>query len=230
MAAIPRLSDSEPIAETEALPSPEAQSSEAASLSRLKVLHGEAEETALLANLLGRSLYVTVTLALASALALVFASTGLERELAWGALMGLALTALMRAYRRAIAASFERAALRSYAYDLNAILLYAGFAWGAGAFLVLAPDAHSAVVFLYSAGIAATLAAILRKLSSSLNFIAPVAVMTAASVLLRALPGALLTASAVLVGCALVAGVAVLASYREALSRRVPLWSDASPV
>ena len=223
MAAIPRASDSAPLAE------PDAQPSEAASLGRLKVLHTEAEETALLANLLGRSLYAIVTLAVASALTIVFAGTGLERELAWGTLMVLALGALIRAYRRTIAAPFERAALRSFAYDLNAILLYAGFAWGAGAFLALSPDAHPVIVLVYSAGIAAALAVILRKLTSSLNFTAPVAVMTAASVLVRALPGSLLTAAAVLGACALVVGVVALASYREALSRRVPLWSDASP-
>jgi len=224
MAAIPRVSGSDEI-----VAEPEAQLPETASLSRLKALHSEAEETALLANLLGRSLYATVTLALACVLTLVLAQTGIERELAWGGLMVLALGALIRAYRHTIAAPFERAALRSFAEDLNATLLYAGFAWGAGAFLALSADAPPAIVLVYSAGISAVVAAILRKQTPTLNFIVPVAVMTAASTVLRALPDYLIMAPAVLAACALVAGAVAFASYRETLSRRVPLWSDASP-
>jgi hypothetical protein len=224
MAVIPRVSASgvEAVAEAEILPT------EAATLSRLKALHSEAEETALLANLLGRSLYATMTLALASAAAIALANTGLAREAAFGVLMLCALGALMRAYRHAIAVPFERAALRSFAEDLNAIFLYAGFAWGAGAFLALAADAHPVAVVVFSAGVSAVLAAILRRLAPSLNFIVPVAILTALSALARALPGNLLTALAVLGACAAVAGAAALVSYREALSRRVPLWSDVS--
>ena len=224
MAVIPRVSVSsvEAVAEADLLPT------ETATLSRLKALHSEAEETALLANLLGRSLYATMTLALASAAAIALANTGLARETAFGVLMLFAFIALRRAYRHTIAAPFERAALRSFAEDLNAIFLYAGFAWGAGAFLALAADANPVTVVIFSAGVSAVLAAILRRLAPSLNFIAPVAVLTSASALVRALPGNLLTALTVLGACALVAGAAGLISYREGLSRRVPLWSDTS--
>ena len=226
MAAIPRVATPG----IEAIGEPEVQPQEAASLRRLKALHSEAEETALLANLLGRSLYATMTLAFASAIAIAFANTGRAREAAFGVLMLCALGALIRAYRHTIAAPFERAALRSFAGDLNAIFLYAGFAWGAGAFLALAADANPVAVVVFSAGVCAALATLLRRLAPSLNFIAPVAILTCASALVRALPGNLLTASAVLGACALVAGLAALVSYREALSRRVPLWNDASLV
>ena len=224
MAAIPRASTPG----VEAIGEADVQPQEAASLSRLKALHSEAEETALLANLLGRSLYATMTLAIAWAAAIAFANTGRAREAAFGVLMLCALSALMRAYRHTIAAPFERAALRSFAQDLNAIFLYAGFAWGAGAFLALAADANPVVVVVFSAGVSAALAAVLRRQTPSLNFIAPVAILTVASALVRALPGHLMTALAVLGACALVAGLAALVSYREKLSRRIPLWSDAS--
>lgn len=223
MAAIIRASApgfSEPLLEQTA------PASEPPSLGRLKELHAEAEETALLSNLLGRSLYAAITLSLAAAAAIVFADTGVARELSWAALMLFGIGAMMRAYRHTIAAPFERAALRSFAEDLNAILLYAGFAWGAGAFLALSADAYPAVVLLFSAGISVAIAAILRKAVPAIHFIAPAAVMTAASVLLRALPGGMLTALGVLAACTLVAGVALLVDHRSAVARRLPALGD----
>ncbi len=200
---------------------------EGSSLDRLKALHGEAEETARLANLLGRSFYATIALGLASAATLAFADTGLACEAAWAMLMVFAIAALARAYRHTIAQPFERAALRSFAEDLNAILLYAGFSWGAGAFLALAGDTHPVAVLLFSAGMSIVLAAILRKSVPVLYFIAPVALLSAASVLLRALPGDLVTALAVVVACGLVAGASAAVGYREAQARRTPLFGAA---
>lgn len=228
MAVFPRTSAPAVAPEGDAVVEPEIPSTEAAALARLKALHSEAEETALLANLLGRSLYAALALALASAIAIALADTGLAREGAFGILMFFALGALMRAYRHTMAVPFERAALRSFAEDLNAIFLYAGFAWGAGAFLALAADANPVAVVVFSAGVSAALAVIIRKLTPSLNFIAPVAIMTAASALVRALPGSLMTALSVLAACALIAAVAAVLSHRQTLARRLPLWSDAS--
>ena len=146
-------------------------------LSRLKALHEEAEETARLANLLGRTLYASATLAIASIAAILFAATGLSRALGWEVLMLLAIGALLHAYRHTMAAPFERAALRSFAEDLKAILLYAGFAWGAGAFLVLGIAASPLAAIFYSAGMIATLALLLRSATPILYFAIPVALL-----------------------------------------------------
>ena len=48
-------------------------------------------------------------------------------------------------------APFQRPSLKSFARDVSAILLYAGFAWGAGAFLVLASDAGIFPTVLFAA-------------------------------------------------------------------------------
>lgn len=223
MAAIIRASApglSEPVLE------PVAPTPELPSLGRLKALHAEAQETALLSNLLGRSLYASITLSLAAVVAIVFADTGVAREASWAALVLFGIGAMMRAYRHTIAAPFERAALRSFAEDLNAILLYAGFAWGAGAFLALSLDANPAVVLLFSAGVSIAIAGILRSAMPAIHFIAPAAFMTAASVLLRGLAGGMLTALAVLAASAFVAGVALFIEQRSAAARRLPVLGD----
>src|SRR5580658_9897423 len=81
-------------------------------LTRLSQLHDEAAKTALLANLLGRATYAAAVLAAAG------------------------VGAAARAYTKAIRAPFELGTLQGFARDLSAILVYAGFAFGAGAILV----------------------------------------------------------------------------------------------
>ncbi len=175
-----------------------------APLSRLRALHDEAEETARLANLLGRTLYASVALTLGTALALAFATTGLAREAGYGVLMLLAVGAALHAYRHTMAAPFERAALRSFSEDLNAIILYSGFAWGAGAFLAFGVAANPLASVVYSAGMIAVLAVVLRSVTPVLHFAMPAAALCAASLLLG---GHGLAAVAVLASCAAVAAV-----------------------
>jgi hypothetical protein len=185
MAANPLLSNALPVTPAPAEPAAREQSgSSLGHLSRLRALHEEAEETARLANLLGRTVYAGATLAIASVTTILFATTDLPRALGWEVLMLLAIGALLHAYRHTMAAPFERAALRSFADDLKAILLYAGFAWGAGAFLVLGVAASPLAAIFYSAGMAATLALLLRSATPVLYFTLPVAGLGAASALI----------------------------------------------
>ena len=62
----------------------------------------------------------------------VLVHAGIAPLLTWLTLAGAGLVALMRAYIIAIAAPFARAPMRFFARDLQAVMLYVGFAWGAG--------------------------------------------------------------------------------------------------
>ena len=116
----------------------ERQNDQSGGIAKLALLHAEAEETARLANLLGRSLYAAIALPLLGALTVAFSEgMGTARLLVWCAFVAAAAIAMLHAYFRTIDQPFERVALNYFAKDLSAILLFAGFAWGAGAFLAL---------------------------------------------------------------------------------------------
>src|ERR1700749_2465727 len=120
---------------------PSAQSTDTVHpVARLAALHAEAQETAQLANLLGRSIHVASTLLLMGVAALAFGGTGLAGSITLAVFVLASAAAIIATYRRAIAQPFERAALKSFSQDLHAILVFAGFAWGAGAFLALSID------------------------------------------------------------------------------------------
>jgi hypothetical protein len=174
-------------------------------LSRLAVLHQEAVETARLANLLGRSLYAIIALPALAALVLALGAAGLSQTIAWAILMGFACLALGRAYARAIHQPFERAALHGFAQDLSAGLLYAGFAWGVGAFLALSADTSAMVVIAFTAAPSVILAALLRERQAVLLFVAPVTGLTALACVMRPFAGGMAAAAIVLVACAILA-------------------------
>ncbi len=194
----------------------------------LRALHAEAEETARLANLLGRTLYIAVALSLGAVIVIASAGSAPAREIAWGLLVAIAAGAVIRAYRHTISAPFERAALRSFAQDLNAIVLYAGCAWGAGAFLSLSAEANPIITLLFTVGMTAGIAALLRKTEPVLHFTAPVAILGIAAVLLRALPGFAMTAIAIALGCGAVAGAAILLKRRSEAGQDLPQIPNAT--
>jgi hypothetical protein len=174
-----------------------------ASLARLAMLHDEARETALMANLLGRAPQAAVALAgfaLVTA-TLSFTHVSIISLAVWLALMTGSVAAIARAYAHTIRAPFERVPLRSFATDLSAILFFAGFAWGAGAFLAMPATASASMVLLFSAGTCAAIAALLRSPEHVLFFLAPVAGLAALASLMRGQVAGL----EVLVACGLVA-------------------------
>jgi len=180
-------------------------------LAKLKVLYGEAEETAHLANLLGRSAYVGMALPF---LAMVTMGLAVDMspapQLVWLVFVGAVALAMLIAYRHAIKSPFEPAALKTYAKDLSAILLFAGFAWGAGAFLALpaATPASAAIVFTLLP--AAIIAALLRDRDALFLFLAPVTALTVAACLLKPFAGGAWAAGLVVVAAALLVGAARL--------------------
>ncbi len=177
-------------------------------IERLAMLHDEARETAILANLLGRTPYVAGALAVAAAAAIA-ASAGtspVAEPGTWAILMLIGIGAIMRSYIRTIARPFELGALREFSADLHAILLYCGFAWGAGAYLAIGPQASPLVLLAFTAGAALAVAGILRTKEIALGFVAPVAALAAFAAVLRPLPAGPLGAAFVLIACAAVGG------------------------
>ena len=199
---------------------PERVSEEIASggaIAKLAALHAEAEETARLANLLGRSLYAAIALPVTALLILGFSGgVSASRGLVWCAFVAAASLAMLRSYARTIDQPFERVALKSFAEDMSPILLFAGFAWGAGGFLALPAGTGIGGALLFVAVPAIAVAALLREREAVFLFLAPVAMLAAfASVLVPFAEGAL-CAGLILIACAAIAGAAVLADRRRA--------------
>jgi hypothetical protein len=191
-------------------------------LTRLARLHEEAAETAELANLLGRTLYAIILLPLLALPALIASSAPGAQRAGWCAFVLLASAALYRVYAHAMKSPFDRETLRSFAEDLNAVMLFAGFAWGAGAFLVLSSSTEPAFAVLFSAGAATLLTSVVRIRKAVLYFAVPAALMTAGAALLRPLALAPVTACLVLVTCAFVA-------FAVMLSDRMRRRADVNP-
>ena len=185
-------------------------------LAKLAALHAEAEESARLAHLLGRSLYVAIALPLAATLAIFLSSgAGSAPRVAWAVLVVVASLAIARTYAGAIDQPFERAVLRAFERDLTAVLIFAGCAWGAGAFLVLTNTAPIGAALVFAAGPAAGLGLLLCDRNAILQFLAPVALLTSFACVLRHFTDGTINAVSVLVACALFAAALVIADrYR----------------
>ncbi|GAA0576872.1 hypothetical protein [Rhizomicrobium electricum] len=189
-------------------PAPEAKPVRG-SLAKLKALHAEAEETARLANLLGRSGAVGAALPFLAIVTIgLSVSVNPASQIVWLILVGAVALAMLIAYRHAMKRPFERDALKDYAKDLSAILLFAGFAWGAGAFLALPSGLSTGATIAFALLPAASIAYLLRDREALFLFLAPTTVLTAAACLLKPFAGGwiaavtLIAAAAILVGAA----------------------------
>ena len=193
----------------------ERQNDQSGGIAKLALLYAEAEETARLANLLGRSLYAAIALLLLGALTVGLAEgTELIRPLVWCAFVAAAAIAMLSAYFHTIGRPFERVALKSFAEDMSAILLYSGFAWGAGTFLVLPAGTGMAAAILFAAAPGIAIAALLREREAVFLFLAPVATLAAFASVLRPFAGGALAAGLILIAGAGIAAAVVLRDRR----------------
>jgi hypothetical protein len=192
-------------------------------VAHLASLHREAEETARLANLLGRSIHVAIALPILAAATLALGGTGVAESVTWMVFVMAASGAIGVCYRRTIAVPFERAALKSFSRDLSAILAFGGFAWGAGAFLALPAGANIATVVLFAAGAGTAVAVLLRERESAFLFLAPVAALASFACVLRPLDAGALGAAFILIACATVAAGTAVAGSRRANARGAAL-------
>ena len=138
---------------------------------------------------MGRSLHFAIALPVLAGVTLVFGRVGIAESATWAALVLAASLAVGVSYRRTIGQPFERAALKSFSQDMSAILLFAGFAWGAGAFLALPATAGIGAVVLFAAGTSAAVALLLRERESAFLFLAPAAALASFACVLRPLDG-----------------------------------------
>ena len=174
-------------------------------LARLAAMHAEAVETARLANLLSRSPHVAIALPLLAALTLVLSAGSLASGAAWGFLVGVGTVAVLHRYARAVEQPFERAVLKAFAADLDACLLYAGFAWGAGAFLALPASAPGGAALAFALVPAIATAALLRESRPALFFLAPVAALTSLACAFRPFVDGAVSAVLVPIACGVLA-------------------------
>ena len=158
-------------------------------LNALSQLHGEATQAASLAGFLDAAVNAAGALVLFSMAALAFgAGTALKPCFFWSVLMLLAVLALLRSYIRSTAAAFDRAPMEEAAKDLRAILLYAGFAWGTGAFLVLAPDTAPLAGLAFIALPSLMLSLLLKDREGALAFLVPATAVAVGAAILQPWP------------------------------------------
>ena len=194
------------------------------SVVKLAALHVEARETARLANLLGRSAYVVLALPALTlaALAVSGLSDGLVRPLVWAAFMAMATAAIVIAYRHAIGRPFERDALKSFSQDLSAILLFAGFAWGAGAFLAMPTNLPTGAMAIFLAAAGASVGLLLREQEMLFRFLAPATVLASLACVLRPSTGGVLDLALVLIVSAAIGGASMLAERMRDRASEMP--------
>lgn len=196
-------------------PVPEAPADPHTELARLAALHTEAYETAILANLLGRAPYAIAALALCAGLAAALFARSMPamETTSWLVLMVIGLGAMARAYGQAIIAPFERSTLKAFTQDMTAITAYLGFAWGAGAFLVLPASSGLITALLFVAGAAALFTGILRDRDIAIAFVAPSATLSAMACILRPISNGAFGALLVVAASCAIAGAVVLAAH-----------------
>jgi hypothetical protein len=194
--------------------------SQTSAIAKLVALHAEAEESARLAHMLGRSLYVAIALPLAATFTIFLASgAGTAPRVAWAVMVAVATFAIARTYAGAIDQPFERRVLRTFEQDLMAVLIYAGCAWGAGAFLVLTSTAPLGAALVFAAGPAAGLGLMLCDRNAILLFLAPIALLTSFACVVRHFSDGAMNAVSVIVASALFAAALIIADrYRAGLS------------
>ena len=148
-----------------------------APLDQLAQLHDESVETARLANILGRTPGAAAVLLASGAAVVAFSAGQVSTPMLaiWGLFVAAAAIAMLRLYRHTLVSAFELLPLRAFVLDLHAVLLYAGFAWGAGAFLALPAAAGPWSLALFSAGAGRAIGALLRSRNATFFFLVPAA-------------------------------------------------------
>ena len=218
-----------PAIERSFYPPPEAPGASDDVLERLTLVHEECVETARHAALLTQTPAAARALILGCALVVGVSATSVSPVTLglWVALVLAAAFALLRMARQTERSAFELLPLRAFSLDLNAMLLYAGFAWGAGAFLALAPTAGMLTMGAYSVGAGLVMSAVLRVTTPILCFLIPSLALGAAAALAGS--AGVPAAAAIIVSGLILAGTSAWAERRRARRHGVPLLPS-SPI
>jgi hypothetical protein len=184
-----------------------------AALDRLPALHDETVRAVRLGRFLSHAIRAAWLLIGGGAATLVAGGgRSLPENFTWSLLVLIGVLAMTRTYMRAFA--LRRGPVEGLASDLRACLLYAGFAWGAGAFLALPTAIGPIGLTLFAAAPSALMALLLKDKGGALLFAAPVAALCASAALLD-VAGGLTGAAAVLTAQAVIVIVTMLTSYRK---------------
>jgi hypothetical protein len=168
------------------------------SLAKLPLLHAEAARNASLGRFLANSIAVAGLLVLLGGTALLASGGSSASALVWSLLLLAGVVAMTANSLRRPPRRLPEAFLETAAADLRAILLYTGFAWGAGAFLVL-PAAPAPALALGFAIVPLLLTALLLKDEGGvMAFAGPVTVLGAAAALFQQWPDGRLLAPVIL--------------------------------
>jgi hypothetical protein len=167
-------------------------------LARLPQLHAEAAETLRLGHFVANSVPVAGLLILAGGATLLAGGGSLQSDFVWSLLVLAGIAAMAVNYMRGPGRSLRRTNLESSAADLRAILLYTGFAWGAGAFLALPSDPGLAIAAAFVLGPVLLAVLLLKDEGGIAAFTAPAAVLTACAALLKSWTSGHLVSLAVL--------------------------------
>ncbi|MBV9550147.1 MAG: hypothetical protein JO256_10800 [Alphaproteobacteria bacterium] len=152
----------------------------AAALKRLPELHDESRLALRRASLMARAVPAAGSLLLLGTLTAMFGGGPLAPTFLWSLLVLAGVVAVLASHLRATSVFKD---LAGSAADMRAILLYLGAAWGAGAFLAMAPQA--AALVLFAAVPSLVVARLLGDLPAILAFTAPATFLTFAALVLR---------------------------------------------
>ena len=193
-------------------------------LERLNRLHNEAVETSELAHLLARVPFAAGALG-AGCAALLFASAGSVAAIMlglWACFVATAIVAMMRVARRAALSPVDLLTLRASSLDLNAAMLYAGFSWGAGAFIGMPAAASMSSLLAFTIGGGLALSAILRSRGATSYFLIPNVALAAAAAFFGNI-GMIAAATIVILGMGLIGAIELFERY-IAYRARTPIF------
>ena len=182
-------------------------------LARLPVLHAEAARDARLGGFLSRSVQAAGPLMLAGAASLFAGGGTLQSDFVWSVLVLAGIAAMIVNYLRGQPGTANRVNLDVAAADLRAILLYTGFAWGAGAFLALPAAPGAALALAFAAGPALLMAVLLKDEGGVAAFAGPCFGLAVTAALVKHWPEGRIIAPVLLAGWIAV----ILLSHRNAL-------------
>ena len=107
-------------------------------------------------------------------------------------------------------------------WGLPGHLLFAGFAWGAGAFLAMTPHMPTGAMALFVAAGGVSVGVLLREQEMLFRFLAPAAVLTSLACVLRPSAGGVPDLALVLIVSAAIGGVSVLAERLRNRASEMP--------
>ncbi len=184
-------------------------------IAKLAELHDEAEETLREARLVGGMPYVGLMLPVL-AVATVLAAGGGDLLVTglWLAFVAIAAAAVVTTYLDTAWRPFAPERLQGVARKTDGLMLFSGFAWGAGAFLVLPAGTGWAVPVLFVAVPSLAVVYALEERDAAFLFLIPVAALAAFASVLVPFATAALGTGAILLFAAAVAAVAAIRDSR----------------